>query len=297
MERTKINKTPDAILCGDIHLREKDNVPICRLDNHWDAQWRKMDFISDLQKKYGCPVLCSGDLFDFWKPSPMLLSWASEHLPDQFYCIYGQHDLPQHNMELAYKSGLYNLRLNDKVQVPACMGGWGLKPEDWDKYETNKLGGKSYFIWHRMVYQGKLPWPGCTDPMAASLLRKYPQYDLIVTGDNHKPFVEEYKGRLLVNVGSMMRTTADQADFKPRVWLWYAETNTVVPVYLPIEEGVISRDHLEVKEQRENRIDAFISRLNTDWQASLSFEENLEIFEQENQVRKNIMNIIHKSLE
>ena len=297
MERTKSNKTPDAILCGDIHLREKDDVPICRLDNHWDAQWRKMDFISDLQKKYGCPVFCSGDLFDFWKPSPMLLSWASEHLPDQFHTIYGQHDLPQHNMELAYKSGLYNLWKNKKLTILNGVH-FGQIPDLTKEYSSMPwFPLKGILVWHRMIYQGKLPWPGCTDPMAASVLRKYPQFALICTGDNHKPFVEEYKGRLLVNVGSMMRTTADQADFKPRVWLWYAETNTVVPVYLPIEEGVISRDHLEVKEQRENRIDAFISRLNTDWQAALSFEENLEIFEQENQVSKSVMDIIHKSLE
>lgn len=306
MERTKTNKTihtpkeiPDAILCGDIHLRE--DTPICRTDNFWEAQWKKIDFISDLQKKYTCPVLCSGDLFDYWKPSPMLLSWATEHIPDQFHTIYGQHDLPQHSMELAYKSGLYNLWKNDKLEilnynmhlkytVDGCS--FGSIPID-----CEKRGNQQVLVWHKMVYQGKLPWPGCTDPLGASLLRKYPQYSIIITGDNHKPFVEEYKGRLLVNVGSMMRTTADQINYKPCVWLWYAETNTVVPVYLPIEKDVISREHLDIQEQRDNRIDSFISRLDTDWKASLSFEDNLTIFEKENKVRKSVMDIIYKSLE
>jgi predicted phosphodiesterase len=200
-------------------------------------------------------------------------------------------------MELAHKSGLYNLWKNGKVQILNCMGGWGLKPEDWKNYETNKIKGRTYFVWHQMVYQGKLPWPGCTDPMAAKLLRKYPQYDLIVTGDNHKPFVEEYEGRILVNVGSMMRTTADQIDYKPAVWLWYAETNTVEKVYLPIEENVISREHLEIKEQRDNRMNAFIEKMDDSWDAGLSFEQNLEAYKKTNKVKKSVMSIIYQSLD
>jgi DNA repair exonuclease SbcCD nuclease subunit len=294
MERTKVKKMPDvtAILCGDIHLRE--DQPICRTDDFWSAQWRKLDFISDLQKQYQCPVWCSGDLFDHWKPSPMLLSEASKHLPENFFTVYGQHDLPQHSIDLAHKCGAYNLMVNGKVSI-LQTGHWNTSLDD------GRTGfivrDRQATIQHITTYQGKLPWPGCTSPMAASLLRKYPQFDLIVTGDNHKPFVEEYKGRLLVNVGSMMRSTADQINYKPCVWLWYAETNTVKPVYLPIEEGVISREHLEVQEQRESRIDAFINRLNTEWEASLSFEENLEVFAKQNNIRKSVMEIIYKALE
>ena len=302
MERTNksnVIQQASAILCGDVHLRE--DSPICRTDDVWAAQWKKIDFISDLQKTHDCPVLCSGDLFDYWKPSPNLLTFASEHLPDQLYSIYGQHDLPQHNMELAHKSGLYNLWKNGKLKIlDGCH--FGQKPD----FSDNKEGSFSFIhfspyrrilVWHQMVYQGKLPWPGCTDPMAAKLLRKYPQYDLIVTGDNHKPFVEEYEGRILVNVGSMMRTTADQIDYKPAVWLWYAETNTVEKVYLPIEENVISREHLEIKEQRDNRMNAFIEKMDDSWDAGLSFEQNLEAYKKTNKVKKSVMSIIYQSLD
>lgn len=297
MERTKQVplKKASAILMGDVHLRE--DQPICRTDDVWAAQWRKIDFISDLQKKHGCPVLCSGDLFDYWKPSPNLLTWASEHLPDQFYSIYGQHDLPQHNMELAHKSGLYNLWKNRKLFIlPECHFGQTPTSEPPYPYCFPEFE-KRILVWHQMVYQGKLPWPGCTDPMAAKLLRKYPQYSLICTGDNHKPFVEEHQGRILVNVGSMMRTTADQIDYRPAVWLWYAETNTVEKVYLPIEDNVISREHLEIKEQRDNRMNAFIEKMDDSWEAGLSFEQNLEEFKKTNKVKKSIMNIIYQSLD
>ena len=77
MERTNksnVIQQASAILCGDVHLRE--DSPICRTDDVWAAQWKKIDFISDLQKTHDCPVLCSGDLFDYWKPSPNLLTFA-----------------------------------------------------------------------------------------------------------------------------------------------------------------------------------------------------------------------------
>jgi DNA repair exonuclease SbcCD nuclease subunit len=132
---------------------------------------------------------------------------------------------------------------------------------------------------------------------AAKLLRKYSDYDLIVTGDNHKPFVEEYQGRLLVNPGSIMRMDADQINHRPRVYLWFADTNTVEPMYIPIENNVISREHLEIKQQRESRIDAFISKLDGDWSASMSFESNLLEFEKSNNIRKDIMDIVYKAIE
>ena len=285
----------DAILTGDWHLRE-DN-PVCRMDDFYEMQWGKLDFISELQKKHNCPVKHSGDLFDFWKPSPMLLSKTIEHLPDRFLTVYGNHDLPQHNLDLAYKCGIYLLEKAGKLQTfKTCH--WleePTKPSLQGMYAENL--GLQILVWHVMTYQGKKPWPNCTDPKGATLLRKYPQYDLILTGHNHKPFVETYEGRLLVNPGSIFRMDADQIDHKPRVYLWFAKTNTVKAVYLPIESGVISRKHIESKENRDNRINAFITTLDQDWEAEMSFEDNIEEFRKQNKIKIPIMAIIYKSME
>ncbi|MFA5152430.1 MAG: metallophosphoesterase [Clostridia bacterium] len=299
-----MKNNPSAILCSDIHLREREANPVCRLDSYWDAQWKKLDFISELQQEYDCPVLCGGDLFDKWKPSPELLSKTMEHLPDDFMSIYGQHDLPQHNFELRHKSGIFTLEMardlntlgyfenhkNVKFQVYGC---------NWKESPPTEVDSrvKNILVWHIGTYQGKEPYPGCSDPKAGTLLRKYPQYDLILTGDNHKPFVEEFEGRLLVNPGSMMRMDADQIDHKPRVYLWYAETNTVEPVYLPIEKNVISREHLTIQTEKENRMEAFISQIDTNWEITLNFEDNLVEYEKVNKTRKPIMDIIFKALE
>jgi len=290
MIRTKtIQKRPDAILTSDWHLRE--DTPVCRTDNFQEAQWYKLGYIRGLQSKYQCPVIHAGDLFHHWKPSPYLLSMAMMYLPDEFYTIYGQHDLPQHNLQLANKSGIYALMVAGKLTIlPGCS--WGQDPK-----EGSDLFGNKVLVWHKMNYQGKLPWPGCTDPLAAALLRKYPQYDLILTGDNHKPFVESYQNRLVVNPGSLMRQEAGQVSHYPRVYLWYKDDNRVEIALIPIEEGVVTREHIEVKEQRDSRISAFIEQLNTEYNTSMSFEENLEAFKNLNNIRESVMQIIYNAIE
>jgi DNA repair exonuclease SbcCD nuclease subunit len=279
---------PSAILCSDIHLREQTETPTCRTDDWWIAQWRKVQFIVSLQRKYECPVIHAGDLFDHWKPSPHLLSNAIANLPDMFATIYGQHDLPQHNLELAYKSGINTLAEAGKLEI--------LDGVHFGQFPTKETTHNKILVWHTFNFQGKPPWLGCEALPASKLLKKYPEYDLIVTGDNHQSFVEEYEGRICVNPGSMMRMTADQQDFRPSVYLWYAETNTVERVYLPIEPDVISREHIDRKQERDNRLEAFVSRLNTEWEADVSFEENVNRMMEENSTADSIREIVNKAV-
>jgi DNA repair exonuclease SbcCD nuclease subunit len=288
MERTKVNKTPSAILCSDFHLRE--DTPTCFTGDFQKEQWDAVDFIYDLQKEYNCPVYHAGDLFHHWKPSPWLLSMVIKHLPNKFYTIFGQHDLPQHSLDLIDKCGIQTLHLAQALTIlPSCH--WGQEPEGvWS------IKGKNILIWHHLTYLQK-PFPGAEGGMAEGILRKYPQYDLIVTGDNHTSFTIEYQGRRLVNPGNLTRQTANQIDFKPKVYLWYSEDNSVQPIYIPIQSNVISREHIDTKEKRDERIQAFVSKLDGNWQAEMSFEDNLEAFFKVNKVRDLIKEIIYKSLE
>lgn len=279
-----------AILTSDWHLRE--DTPVCRTDNFWETQWKKVDFVTELQRKYDCPVIHAGDLFDFWKPSPYLLSETIKHLPDNFYTVYGQHDLPQHNLELAYKCGIYTLAQAEKLIVlPGCH--WNKIP---DKDCFHLLNERSkILVWHVMNYVGTPPYPDAPNP-SHTLLKKYPEYDLILTGDNHQTFTAQLEGRLLVNPGSLTRQSANQVNHLPCVFLWWAEENKVEAVYLPIENNVVSRDHIQKQEQRNGRIDAFISQLNTDYKATMSFEQNLKIFQETNLVRQSVMDIVYEAI-
>ena len=278
----------DAILTADWHLRE--SIPKCRTDDFWEVQWNKVMQIMHLQCQYNCPVWHAGDLFDHWKPSPLLLSKAIENLPEQFYTIYGNHDLPQHSLLLADKCGIHTLEMADRLRVMVGFH-WGQDPEEVFKKRTKAI------MWHVMTYQGKAPWPGCTDLSARQILEKYPQFDLILTGHNHKTFVEELDGRLLVNPGSLTRQSADQEDHEPCVFLWDAEANTVTKHILRYQKGVVSREHLEVQEQRESRISAFVEKLDGEWKAGIRFEDNMERALQLNRVDQPVIDIIWRAME
>jgi len=278
------------ILTADWHLQETS--PVCRTDDFWETQWEKVDFVSQLQKQYDCNVLHAGDLFDYWKPSPMLLAETMLHLPKKFYSCYGNHDLPQHSLEMVHKCGLFCLEQAHFVKTQSNniseILHWGMVPDENLNCEI--------VIWHVFNYQGKQPWPDCTLPKAASLLRKYPNYKLILTGDNHTPFVEEHNGAILVNPGSLFRLKADQKEYQPRVYLYDRYTNQVKVQYIPIKKDIISSEHIELKKQRDERISAFVDQLNGDWETSLSFEDNLKKFESKNNIRQSVMELVYKSI-
>lgn len=285
---------PNAILVGDIHFSESQ--PTARTDNLYQVQFEKLDFISELQKKYNCPIIQSGDLFDYWKASPMLLSDILDRLPASFYAIYGNHDLPQHQYDLRYKCGLFTLQTAHKVNIlPGCH--WEQTPTEASFTITTESGiVRKILVWHIMTYWKKEgDWQGGLS--ARNILRQYPQFDLIVTGHNHKTFEAYLHGRVLVNPGALLRTAADQINHKPVVYLYYAETNTIEPIEIPINKEAITREHLEQKQERDSRILKFVENLNTDWAAALSFEQNLKLFFAENKTQGAVQNIINIAIE
>jgi DNA repair exonuclease SbcCD nuclease subunit len=290
-------KRADAIFFADPHFREQ--TPVARTDDFEAAQWRKLDFIIALQKKHKCGVYIAGDFFDHWKPSPELLSKLNKKLPDEWHSIYGDHDIPQKNMRLIVKSGLYNLKTAGKINI--VRGGHGTDKNNHELPSGQKpsaiIKGRKILLWHVLTWKKELPFPDCKNKSAKFLLKNNPKFDCIVTGDNHKPFTEEYKGRLLVNCGSMMRNNADQNNYRPAVWLYYAYSNTVKKAYLPIEQGVVSREHIDDKKKRDGRIDAFVSSidpLSGNNKFVRKLEECFNAFYQKNNTRKEIRDIINK---
>jgi predicted phosphodiesterase len=294
MIRTKkiIIQNPDAILTTDWHLRISQ--PRCRTDDFWTTQWSKVDFVSDLQKKYDCPVLNAGDLFHESDANAYLLSTAMIHMPKKFRTIYGQHDLPNHNPGLAYKSALYALVVSGSVEITSGFD-FGEDPDQSTRHVMIK--GRKIMIWHKLVWTGEKPWPDCKEPEAERVLRKYSDFDLILTGDNHQPFVVRDGERLLVNPGSLTRQKSDQKDHRPRVYLWEAKTNRVQAVYIPIQSDVISDEHISKHDERDQRIKAFVERLTGKWNPEFDFQTNLEIFFRDNATHQRVIDIILKAME
>lgn len=292
-----------AILIADIHLRE--DQPECRTDDYFSAQEEKVDWLADLAERLDAPVIAAGDIFDKWKQSPFLLGWALDHMPF-IHAIPGQHDLPQHRLGAMRKSALYVLEAGQGANpldsersellggALRCFGaGWGQDPE-----EPPPGSGETILLaLHRMVWTGRRPWPGCEAPSAVALLKRFLWADIILTGDNHLPFLIESQGRFLVNPGSMMRMTAAQVDHQPRVYIWDSETGKITPEYFPIRKGVVSREHIERAQERDERVEAYVEKLLSEVEIGLSFENNLTEFYRTNRTRRSVREAIGQAME
>lgn len=314
MKRTRNNKPPDAILTSDWHIRS--DSPIARTDNYCEAMFGKLSFIIDLAQKHDCPILLAGDLGH--RPGPrnwpfQLLYWCMTTLPQaEIIAIAGQHDLPGHQLDLFNESGMGILRKGGAIsfiQSPASFPQQGdkihfeLHPFSFgvpiSKPTNEHCPVPRIAVTHQMIIQDRELWPGQKAPKGHEILKKYPQYNLILSGDNHNAFTAEYEGRWLVNPGSLMRAHADQVDHKPRVYLWYADTNEIEKVYIPIQQDVLSREHIEKKNHRESRFQSFVKQTEKTWnkgELSLSFKNNMEIFFSKNRLRKPVKTKIIKAM-
>ena len=302
MKRKRTFKKADAILTGDIEIRAFQ--PTCRTDNHWEAQERKMKWLCELQQKHDCPVLDSGDLFDKkYKvhPSNELTRWAGYHIPDNFHTVPGNHDLPGKTYENYSNSAMAVLEMAGKLShysggyllYSDCVGSvvsgfeWGRSIKQEERYN---IECPAIALVHAMIYEEFEPFPGCIGHSVKETMDLLPDYDLIVTGHNHQTFVLEKNGRVLVNPGSFMRNDADQADHKPCVFLWYADSNKVEQVFVPIEKDVITRDHIDIKKEKEHRIDAFVEKLGEQATTGVDFGVNLEVNIKSGDVPKGVEN-------
>ncbi len=301
--------TPNAIITADWHIMDK--IPKCRTDDFIKTMKRKIDFVASLQRSYNnIPILCAGDLLDAWKSSPEVLAWSIRHISNMYVTI-GQHEMPYHNIDLLHKSGLEvldaagTIKIIKNVKNLKTVPGtfkliikgfhWGASLEARTEQSNNSI--RQIALCHILTYTGKKPWPDIEVDIAHKLFERLKGYDLIVTGDNHKPFVLEHKGRLLVNPGSIFRLTADQIDHKPRVYLYYVNENKVKPVYIPIEKDVVNRDYIEEADERNARLDAFVERVLTNIEIGHSFEANLDSFFKTNKTRKRVKEIVYEAIE
>jgi DNA repair exonuclease SbcCD nuclease subunit len=279
--------TPTMILTADWHLR--GDVPTARTDRqtYLHSQSAKRDYIFALAIRLGIPILIAGDIGHKpeW-PNWLLTSFINVVLANKglrILAIPGQHDLPEHRLDQWQNSGVgvlaaagaiemlvepfNNVTMND-VQIDTAP--FGVKPPEWD----GGVEGRNILVCHTLLSDRK------DDPnggeYADPFIKRHDMYDLILCGDNHRTFAKQYRNTLLLSPGSLMRMSADQMGHRPACFLWYAEGNIVRPMYLPIIEGVVSREHIEVVKAKEERLSAFTERLKGAGEIKLSFEKNAE---------------------
>lgn len=244
-----------AIFVSDIHLSEK--APQLRKDepNWYDAMARGLRQLRALKRKYKCPVICAGDIFDHWNCSPELINFALEELPDM-YAVPGQHDLPYHDYNQIERSAYWTLVTAGKIvniaptTTTSCQktraGDIVLTgfPFGFDVIPNNKRH-KNYIeiaVIHKYCWLEGHNYQGADDSNHVKSY-KLEGYDYAVFGDNHNGFINGN----VINCGGFFRRTLADLERRPFICV-LLKSGKLSRYYIDCSGDVYSKDTNAEKE-------------------------------------------------
>jgi hypothetical protein len=286
-----------------MHIRS--TVPRARKDDFAQAMELKLRFVLDLAQK-SPPLITAGDLLDVARSDQELEQWLIRLFREygvETITVPGQHELPEHSlvqygrssMAVLEAAGVVRALTKDRGPIIHTNGwafwgcAWGETPDETmqDRKRKNML------IWHHMVTSDPL-WPTQEIVQPGRLLREYPWYDIILTGDNHSTVLDATgmdsygKVRRLINPGSMMRQTAAQVNHRPCVFRYEGDHLAPEQIFLPIQQDVLDLTQLQEEKARDSRIEAFVERLDTGVGLGLDYVANLKSHLEANPVRDGV---------
>ena len=287
---------------GDLHLTDKK--PENRTDDYKSSVLKKLDFIFQTAINEKCKLIVQpGDFFDSPAPSYSLFSEIAKRIraihPIWIASIWGQHDLRYRRKENAALKALsiicsdnFLLEFNGIFQneLRIYSAGWG--------EEIPKLNNRfcSILIIHRTIVNDKL-WAGQTEYVQGFDFVKANKFPLIVSGDNHQSFIIDLKSKRLFNCGSLLRSKIDQINHKPFIIIFDTETRQYEQIMIPIEpaEKIFALEKTSKEKELNENLMAFISGLSEHKEVGLKFEDNLNFYMNENNVKQEIRELINEA--
>ena len=245
------------ILTADWHLRS--SRPRCRLDVNWmETQEKALGQIKELSKKYDCPVVVVGDVFDTavadvsFSLLTMVQEWA-QGLPHPLFLTAGNHDLQYHDIANLGKSGVGILRnsanIVSSVELPLHFRTNldDIRAFDFGQENVDGSGVKDaeiLFI-HTLCFPDvkSIP-PNVKAVTAPELLKRYPKARYIFTGDYHKGFIYKKGSRCVINPGCLLRQVADEKDYQPVVMYVDTDVNHASPIEIEDDEELVTDEYL-----------------------------------------------------
>lgn len=297
------------ICCSDWHLLW-DN-PSSRLDNLAEVQFDKLKFILEQAQHHKTNILQAGDFFDkprSWSLLPVVIELLKQY-DINIYSIFGQHDTYLYSEATRERTSLGILEKAGLVHIltdqPISIQNIDLYGASWGSHlvRTGSTipGRVSIGVVHESISDVPL-YPDHKFAQSNKFLQDNPDYDFILCGDIHRKFESHYKGRTLINTGPMIRKEATEYNFehKPSCYLLDTEGKSYW-IEIPHSKGsaVLSRDHIERQKEAENLLDEFVSEIKNKAEegANVSFSDNLRIFINENNIRKEVVNILSEITE
>jgi len=280
-------------LLSDVHLLHKK--PEKRIDNILEDQWNKLEFVFKYCHENNMPLLQAGDLFDKsrdWNTLDRFISLKQKYI-FSMYSIYGQHDMYQRNtgivcnMSLLESLGFVRILRNEiSTAIDYGLGVYGCSFR-----EKPKKGGSGILVIHAPITCKEL-YPGMEYTQASSFLRTHKDYDLILCGDIHVPFVVEKNKRFIVNTGCMVRKTIND-DFDPRFYVYDTAKKILETIYIPCKPFVeIFREQLDA--DTKQILEEFIKEI-TDYESKgTDILKNIHSFIEKNNLSDDVKQVIYQ---
>lgn len=323
-------KIPLFIATADWHLTIRS--VLCRTDDLLHTITNKLSKIAAIASDLKVPVVVAGDLTDRYIESPEVLSAVPTIFQNRVFqnrvdvlFVYGQHDVPNHNVEDASKGCTHLLKevgvlhLLDRgglvrgwrlSRVEYYGASWGEQiPHPKDKSIINIL------VIHKTVWSSQSKtsaFHGVTDNMSVEYLitqEPYCFYDVIVSGDNHSHFVVTCKNKQVhtkqtvwLNCGPIMRLNAGEASLVPKYHIVYWDEKqkaiSIESVELPHAE--LSTSHLADKDVEKSMgvfSDSFVTSLSDGMDKSVSFKRVLSALVESGNLKKRTRRMVWQAYE
>lgn len=277
-----------VLITADWHI--KGERPICRLDDDWIASQRKtISEIREAFSKYGCDqIWILGDLFDAPRCSTEAVNMLVEELlkfPEgSVRVLCGNHDLKDHNYDNLNVCSIGTIKkvFGDIPNRLDC-GALEISANPFGMDDENSHA--DIICTHQLTFPDDATRGIFGGSTADELLAKWPQANIIFTGDYHHGYVHsELKDNLIwryvVTPGCINIQKADELDYEPFVVLWDTEADlnnyTFKKIYLDPQRENCTRDHIEAREHKEEEFERVVETIKGNVDIALDFDSNLE---------------------
>ena len=273
-----------ALFCSDLHL--KGEKPVARLDTNWKgAQAAMLWEIVNHANRLNVPLVVVGDLFDHARVATEILNMVIsifKAVDNGVWILAGNHDLPAHSFDNVDESsiGVMLQYFHDAESLVECNANHFGRD-----MQGHVMACDTVRLTHQLIFPDKASKPPTDKGLTADeLLDTYQEADWIICGDGHAAFHFSRHStggdRHVVNLGLTIRHKASELAYTPSVWLIDTDAELVDRIPLTDDPAMITREHLEVVEERESRVAKFIDvmrrKIGIGEGVTLSFMDNLE---------------------
>ena len=287
------------ILTADWHIRA--TMPRCRKDENWMETQRKiLSQIRKISSDKKVPIIVVGDIFHSNTDTSFECIQIVQEI-GELYVLAGNHDLPYHNSENLNKSAIGVLLNSNDVHLIKDYfeklhyeynENYDYSAKNFDE-EDNKFA--EYVFKHTLTLPEKNSMIESETP--ETLVKKFPKAKWIFTGDYHKAFDVKIDSCHVINPGCIIRQVSDFKNYQCGVY--YIDTEKEEVEFIPIidDKEMVDDSYITIQNEREERIDNFVSKLKESKSLTLNFVENVESAILENKINNKLKDMIYELME